>query len=61
MGFALCCVYAPQQSESVGEPESSISKDESDEESENATQPYRLGCELTILEDTIGTLDFHSK
>ena len=58
LGFALCCVYAPQQGEPVDEPESSISKHESDEESENAMQPYRLGCELTFLKDTIGTLDF---
>ena len=58
LGFALFCVYAPQQGESVDEPEGSISKDESDEESENATQPYCLGCELTFLEDTSGTLDY---
>ena len=57
-GFALSCVYAPQQGEPVDEPKSSKSKDESDEESKNATQPYRLGCELTFLGDTIGTLDY---
>ena len=58
LGFALCCVYAPQQGEPVDEPKSSKSKDESDEESKNATQPYRLGCELTFLGDEIGILDY---
>ena len=58
LGFALCCVYAPHQGEPVDEPESSISKDESENAMLNAMQPYCLGCELTFLFNTIGTLDY---
>ena len=49
LGFALCCVYIPQQDE----PESSTSENAM----VNITQPYRLGCELTFLDDDIGFLD----
>ncbi|XP_034674462.1 disease resistance protein RPV1-like [Vitis riparia] len=48
LGFALCCVYIPQQDE----PESSTSENAM----VNITQPYHLRCKLTFL-DGIGFLD----
>ncbi|KAL6317044.1 hypothetical protein AAG906_026832 [Vitis piasezkii] len=49
LGFALCCVYIPQQDE----PKSS----KSENAMVNIMQPYRLGCELTFLDDESGVLD----
>ncbi|KAJ9675895.1 hypothetical protein PVL29_024726 [Vitis rotundifolia] len=58
LGFALSCVYIPQQGEpmdeSMDEPESSTSENAM----VNNTQPYRLGCELTFLDSKIGFLDY---
>ena len=51
LGFALCCVYIPQQDETVSST--------SENAMGNITQPYHLGCKLTfrdherVLDDLI--------
>ncbi|XP_034674646.1 disease resistance protein RPV1-like isoform X1 [Vitis riparia] len=58
LGFALCCVYIPQQDEPVDESMDEPESSKSENAMVNITQPYRLGCELSFLDDEIGFLDY---